>query len=91
MGDSQHTRNIQIQHGKSFTQLGYVKHFPVWVPRKLLEENLLDCISASNFLIKYDKCFIFKANCVQDEKWILYNNVEQKGSWDKWNEPPPTT
>ena len=26
-----------------------------------------------------------------DEKWILYNNVEQKRSWGKRNEPPPTT
>ena len=26
-----------------------------------------------------------------DEKWILYNNVEQKRWWGKWNEPPPTT
>ena len=26
-----------------------------------------------------------------DEKWILYNKVEQKRSWDKQNEPPPTT
>ena len=25
------------------------------------------------------------------EKWILYNNVEQKRSWGKWNKPPPTT
>ena len=26
-----------------------------------------------------------------DEQWILYNNVEQKRSWGKWNEPPPAT
>ena len=26
-----------------------------------------------------------------DEKWILYNNVEWKRSWGKWNEPPSTT
>ena len=26
-----------------------------------------------------------------DEKWILYNNVEWKRSWGKWNEPRPTT
>ena len=25
------------------------------------------------------------------EKWILYNNVEQKRSWGKRNKPPPTT
>ena len=26
-----------------------------------------------------------------DEKWTLYNKVEWKRSWGKWNEPPPTT
>ena len=26
-----------------------------------------------------------------DEKWIPYNNVEQKRSWGKWNELSPTT
>ena len=26
-----------------------------------------------------------------NEKWILYNNVEQKRSWGKRNKPPPTT
>ena len=26
-----------------------------------------------------------------DEKRILYNNVEPKRLWGKWNEPPPTT
>ena len=26
-----------------------------------------------------------------DEKWILYNVVERKRSWGKWNEAPPTT
>ena len=25
-----------------------------------------------------------------DEKWMLYNNMEQKKLWDKQNEPPPT-
>ena len=26
-----------------------------------------------------------------NEKWILFNNVEWKRSWDKWNEPPSAT
>ena len=26
-----------------------------------------------------------------DEKWILYNNVEWKRLWGKWNEPSPPT
>ena len=28
---------------------------------------------------------------MDDEKWILYNNVEWKRSWVEWNEPLPTT
>ena len=26
-----------------------------------------------------------------NEKWILCSSVEQKRSWGKWDEPPPTT
>ena len=26
-----------------------------------------------------------------NEKWILYSNVEWKRSWGKWNKPPPIT
>ena len=33
----------------------------------------------------------FKQIVTGDEKWILYNNVEQMKSWGKWNKPPPTT
>ena len=28
---------------------------------------------------------------IDNEKWILYNNVERKRSWGKRSEPPPTT
>ena len=33
-------------------QLGYVHHFDVWVPHKLSEKHLLDCISACDSLLK---------------------------------------
>ena len=36
-------------------QLGYVNRFDVWVPHKLSEKNLLDCISACNSLLKRNK------------------------------------
>ena len=32
-------------------QPGYVNHFDVWVPYKLSEKNLLDCISAYDSLL----------------------------------------
>ena len=38
------------------------------------------------------KPFHFKKQIVTgNRKWILYNNVEWKRLWGKWNEPPPTT
>ena len=73
-------------------QLGYVNCFDVWVPRKLSEKNLLDHISVWDSLLKRNENFPFLKHIVTgDEKWILYNNVERKGSWGKRNEPPPTT
>ena len=73
-------------------QLGYVNCFDVWVPRKLGKENLPDRISTCDSLLKHNKNVPFLKQIVTgDEKWILYNNVEQKRSWGKQNEPPPTT
>ena len=60
-------------------QLGYVNCFDVWVPHKLSEKNLLDCISACNSLLKLHKNVPFLKQIVTgDEKWILYHNVERK-------------
>ena len=73
-------------------QLGYVNHFDVWFPHKLSEKNLLDHISAWDSLLKRNENVLFLKQIVTgDEKWILYNNVEWKSWWGKWNEPPPTT
>ena len=73
-------------------QLGYVHHFDVWVPHKLRERNLLDHISTCNSLLKRNENISFLKQIVMgDEKWILYNNVERKRLWGKWNEPPQTT
>ena len=73
-------------------QLGYVNRFDVWVLHKLTEKKLLDRISACDSLLKCNENVPFlKQIMMGDEKWILYNNVEQKRSWGKRNEPPPTT
>ena len=46
----------------------------------------------SNFLKSITKMFHFLKQIVTgNEKQIPYNNVEQKGSWGKWNEQPSTT
>ena len=72
-------------------QLGCVHCFDVWVPQKLSERNLLDRISAGDSLLKRNENVPFLKQIVtDDEKWILYTNVEQKRSWGKRNEPPPT-
>ena len=73
-------------------QLGYVNYFDVWVPPKLSEKHLLDCISACNFLLKRNENVPFLKQIVTgDGRWIVYNNVEQKRSRGKRNEQPPTT
>ena len=71
-------------------QLGYVHRFDVWVPHK--RKNLLDHISKCDSLLKrYENVPFLKQIVSGDEKWILYNNMEQKRWWGKRNEPPPTT
>ena len=65
-------------------QLGYVNRFDVWVPHKLSEKNLLDHISSCDSLLKHNKNFLFLKQIVMgNEKWILYNNVDQKILWGK--------
>ena len=55
-------------------------------------KNLLDHISACNTLLRHNKNISFLKQIMTDsEKWILYNNVEQKTLWGKQDEPPPTT
>uniref|UniRef100_A0AC11CZU8 Uncharacterized protein n=5 Tax=Ovis aries TaxID=9940 RepID=A0AC11CZU8_SHEEP len=73
-------------------QLGYVNRFDVWVPLKLSQKNLLDRISTCDSLLKRNESVPFLKQIVTgNEKWILFNNVERKRSWDKRNEPPPAT
>ena len=56
------------------------------------EEDLLDCITACDSLLRHNKTILFLKQIVMgSEKWILCINVEQKGLWGKWNEPSPTT
>ena len=68
-------------------QLDYVNRF-VWVPHK----KVLDCISACDSLLKHNKSILFLNQIVMDnEEWILYNNVEWKTSWSKQIETPTTS
>ena len=52
-------------------QLDYINCFDVWVPHKLSEKNLLDHISACDFLFKCNENILFLKQIVTgDEKWI---------------------
>ena len=47
-----------------FHQLAYVNRFDVWIPHKLSEKNLLDCILACDSLLKHNENVPFlKTNC----------------------------
>ena len=55
----------------------------------LSEETLMDQISICDSLYKRnEKIPFFKQVVKGDKKWIIYNNVERKRSWEKRNIPP---
>ncbi|GFV37571.1 histone-lysine N-methyltransferase SETMAR [Trichonephila clavipes] len=63
-----------------------MNHFDVWVPRKVTEKYLMDRISICDSLYKRkEETHFLKQRVTGDEKWIIYNNVERKRSWGKWN------
>ena len=65
-------------------QLGYVNRFDIWVPHKLREKNLLDCISICDSLLKCSENVPFLKQIVTGyEKWTLYSNMEWKRWWGK--------
>ena len=73
-------------------QHGYVNHFDIWVRLKLSQKNIFDHISTCNSLLKHNESVPFLKQIVTgNEKWILFNNMEWKRSWDKRNEPPSAT
>ena len=65
-------------------QLDYINHFDVWVPHKLSEKTFLTVFPHVILHLNVKKTFHFlKQIVMSDEKWILYNNVEQKRLLDK--------
>ncbi|XP_032687793.1 histone-lysine N-methyltransferase SETMAR-like [Odontomachus brunneus] len=73
-------------------QLSYVSRLDVWVPRELSEAHLIQCISISDSFGKHEKSDPFLKRMVTgDEKWIVYNNIKNKRSWEQRSEPPQTT
>jgi len=75
-----------------FVKFGYINRFDVRIPHDLMEKNLMDRISICDSLYKRNEETLFlKQVMTEDEKWIIYNNVERKRSWGKRNEPPLAT
>lgn len=73
-------------------QLGYVSRLNVWVPHVLTEANLIARISICELLKKRLENESFLSRIVTgDEKWVLYENVQRKRSWQHSRELPNTT
>jgi len=49
---------------------------------ELTKENIMDRILVYEFLLKQNSLDPFlKRIIIEDEKWIIYNNIKQQKSW----------
>ena len=72
--------------------LSYANHFDIWVSHKLSKKHLFDYTSICDSLLKHNENIPFLKQIVMgNDKWILYNNMEQKRSWGKQNKLLPIT
>jgi len=70
-------------------QLGYISRLDMWVPHELSEAYLIKRISVSDSLWKREENDPFlKRMITGDEKWIVYNNIQRKRSWEQRNKLP---
>ncbi|CAK9803068.1 Histone-lysine N-methyltransferase SETMAR [Anthophora quadrimaculata] len=77
---------------KKLKMLGYVKKLDLWIPHQLKEIHLTQRISICDSLLKRNETDPFlKSLITGDEKWIVYNNVNQKRSWVMKDEPVQAT
>ncbi|GFU67008.1 histone-lysine N-methyltransferase SETMAR [Trichonephila clavipes] len=73
-------------------QLGYVQKLDTWVPHKLKEMHLTQCINSCDLLKKHNENDPFLKQLITgDEKWVVYNNIKRKRSWSRPGEPTQTT
>ena len=68
---------------KELKQLGYIEELDLWVSRHLVSQiHLTQRISIYDSLLKRNEIDPFpKRVIIGDEKWIVYYNVNRKGSW----------
>lgn len=64
--------------------LGLVKILDIWVQHEIH----LKRVSTWDLLLKCKKIFILKPHCHWKWKWVLYNNVNRKRSWSKYESSP---
>ena len=70
-------------------RLGFVKKLDIWFPHELKKIHSTKCINACDLHLKRNEFDpSLKRIITGDGKWIVYNNVVQKRSWSKHNEPP---
>lgn len=77
---------------KKLKKLGYVKKLDLWIPHQLQKIHLMQRISICDSLLKLNKIDPFlKRLIIGDEKWIVYNNVNRKRSWEMQDESAQMT
>ena len=73
-------------------QLGYINKLDIWVPRKLNEIQLTKRIFIWDSLLKRNETDRFLKRIITgDEKWVVDDNVVQRISWSKRDEPAQST
>ena len=73
-------------------QLGYVNKLDIWAPHKFNEIQLTKRISICDSLLKRNETDPFSKRIItSDEKWVVYDNLVQKRSWSKRDEPVQST
>jgi len=67
------------------------KILDIWVPQELKEIHLAHRIIACDMHLKRNEfCPCLKRIITEDEQWFVYNNLNRKRSWSKYDEPPQT-
>lgn len=84
----EHTRELEISKSiahQRLVKLGYIPHYNVWVPSRLLEKNCLDWYCICNMLLKCNKSLPFLKQLVTGD---VYKNIVGKRSWSLYKDPP---
>ena len=72
--------------------LGCVSKLDVWIPHQLEEIHSIKRITTCDSLLKREENDPFlKRMITNDEKWIVYSNIERRRSWSKCDEPAQNT